>query len=231
MWRKWAGDSRVVVLTVATGTSDRIEHIRAEDGLGVPIAWAPEGWIHTVGIQAFPETLFLDAEGRIAARFTEATDEAHLDERISALLAEAQGEPMSYTSGVVPRHSLSSRFFFAIEELLPHPGPERLDPFTWSVDRRGDQAIVRLDIPRHTHVNRDQVEVVLIDALGEHPIALPRGVVSSDPVLGDTESYTSDLVLRVPLAPGPARLRVRHQGCREDTCYPPASAELPIPTR
>lgn len=231
MWRKWAGDSRVTVLTVATGTSARIEQIRAEDGLGVPIAWAPEGWTDTVGIRAFPETIFLDPQGRVAARITEGTDQAQLDARIVALMAEAQGETLDYAARVEHRHSLSSRFFFALEELLPHPGPEALDPFTWSVRRRGDEVILRLDVPRHTHVNRDQVEVVWVDNQGERPLPLPPGEVSVEPGIGEIERYSSDLVLRVPAGSGPARVRLRHQGCRDELCYPPATAERSIPLR
>lgn len=229
VWRKWAGDSRVLVLTVATGTSERIEMLRAQNQLGVPIAWAPEGWTETVGIRAFPETIFLDAQGRIAERIPHATDEEHLLERLDALVAEAEGQEVAYVPGVEARHSLSSRVFFALEGLLPHPGPARLDPFTWTAKRRGDELIIRLDIPRHTHVSRDAVEVVLTDADGARTIELPAGEISADPAFGDVEQYRADLVLRVPVAPGPARLSVRHQGCADDLCYAPAMAELSVP--
>ena len=218
----------MVVLTVATGTAERIEMLRAQDGLGVLIAWAPEGWTDTVGIRAFPETIFLDPQGRIAERIPYATDEAHLDERLEALVAELEGQEVRYVPGVEARHSLSSRLFFAMEGLLPHPGPARLDPFTWSARRRGDDLVVRLDIPRHTHVNRDAVEIVLTDGDGSRALELPRGEMVADPYSGEIEQFRDDLVLRIPIGAGPARLSVRHQGCAEDLCYPPAMAVISI---
>ena len=116
----------------------------------------------------------------------------------------------------------------AIEGLLPHPGPARLDPFTWSAKRRGDDLVVRLDIPRHTHVNRDAVEIVLTDGDGSRTLELPHGEKVADPYSGEIEQFRADLVLRVPIGPGPARLSVRHQGCADDLCYPPAAAEISI---
>lgn len=229
MWRRWVDDPRVVVLTVGTGSTERIEMLREKNGLGVPIAHAPEGWTATVGVLAFPETIFLDTQGRVAERIPHATDEAHLEERLAALVAEASGAAVVYEPVAAPRHSWSSRLIFAVEGLLPHPGPAAPDPFTWSAKRRGGAVVVRLDIPRHHHVNRDQVEIVWTDAAGDHPVALPAGRLVQAPYAGETEQFTEDLVVALPEGAQPTSIRVRHRGCRDDLCYPPFERVLSVP--
>ena len=104
------GDHPVRVVAVGTGSTERLTALRTEHAgdLAVPEATGP--WRYALEIYAFPETLVVDPEGRVAARMLGGHDYEAFETVVLDLLAEASGQEASETvRAEEPRHGLKAR--------------------------------------------------------------------------------------------------------------------------
>ncbi len=103
-------DLPVRVVAVGTGGTERLTALRSEHAgeLAVPEATGP--WREALDIYAFPETLVVDPEGRIAARMLGGHDYAAFEAVVLDLLAEGEGaESVETVLAEEPRHGLKAR--------------------------------------------------------------------------------------------------------------------------
>jgi hypothetical protein len=100
----------VRVVAVGTGGTERLTALRAEHAgeLAVPEATGP--WREALDVYAFPETLVVDTQGRVAARMLGGHDYAAFEAVVLDLLAEAEGAEVTETlTADEPRHGLKAR--------------------------------------------------------------------------------------------------------------------------
>lgn len=102
----------VAVLAIGNGTPERIASIRESKGLTLPVPQADQPWLEGIGVTAFPETFFLDTQGRVAEHLQGPQDLAYFQARVDALLAEAAGAQVATAPAVSSEHSRLSRFFY-----------------------------------------------------------------------------------------------------------------------
>ena len=108
-------DRGVRVVAVGTGDADHVEKIRENKALAVPVPIATDAWRATFGVVAFPETLFVDVEGRVAARLLGGEELPYFEAQVTALLAEAEtGEATAAvaTADGEGRHSFVARLLY-----------------------------------------------------------------------------------------------------------------------
>lgn len=224
-------DPDVLVVAVGTGERDRIERIRADDALTVRIPAATEAWTAAMGVTAFPETLLVDPQGRVAERIRHGLTLADLEQRVDWLRAEARGEPLAYHPDR-GGHPVTARAIYGVERLVRRDRAE--DPFRWRVRSTPGQIELVLDVPRGHHVFADQVDVEVLDPAGlaiGTPTLSP-GTPVDDPDEGPRVRYDHDLTLTLPVS-GPTdrrtvTLALREQGCRADTCFPPRTTQRSV---
>lgn len=102
-------EGRAVVVAVGTGSEERIAKLRAEKALSLPVPRATDPWRETLGVVAFPETLFIDAQGRVAERLQGGQEGPYFAARIDALLAEAAALAPSGDPAAEPAAEASSQ--------------------------------------------------------------------------------------------------------------------------
>lgn len=111
LYEAWQAQG-VAVWAVGTGSEGRLSHLRDEKGLSLPIAVADDPWREALQVEAFPETLFIDAQGRVAERLQGGQDFAYFNARVEALLAEAAGEATAGSAPDAPAEAASGRHGF-----------------------------------------------------------------------------------------------------------------------
>lgn len=102
------------MIAVATGSAERLSSIRERLKITMPMPIATDEWRESWGVVGFPETVFLDRQGRIVERILGGQEEPYFSERIEALLAEDAQNPVPEDEGKAaaksdPAASSSSR--------------------------------------------------------------------------------------------------------------------------
>jgi hypothetical protein len=103
-------DRPVRVVAVGTGSTERLTLLRQEHAMGLAVPEANAEWRDALEVVAFPETLIIDQQGRIAARLLGGHDLAQFSQVVEMLLVEGETGLASAVEAVdPPRHGLKAR--------------------------------------------------------------------------------------------------------------------------
>jgi len=118
------------------------------------------------------------------------------------------------------------------EEFLPAD-----EAFRFSAEAGADRLSLFWEIADGYYLYRDKFSFSIIKGgagIRQDRVALPAGIVKHDESFGSVQINTGDLSVDLPLhrdtkAAIPIVLKVRYQGCKEDSvCYPPVTKEIPL---
>ena len=118
------------------------------------------------------------------------------------------------------------------EEFLPAD-----EAFRFSAEAGADRLSLFWEIADGYYLYHDKFSFSIIKGgagIRQDRVALPAGTVKHDENFGSVQINTGDLSVDLPLhrdtkAVTPVVLKVRYQGCKEDSvCYPPITKEIPL---
>lgn len=111
------------VLVVAAGTGDtwRVDGIRYDKRLSMRVPHATDALREALGVNGFPETLFIDRQGRIAERLRGGADASYFRSRIQYLLREPDdgaAAALPVTTEKETRHALIPALVYKVVKLF-----------------------------------------------------------------------------------------------------------------
>lgn len=118
------------------------------------------------------------------------------------------------------------------EEFLPAD-----EAFRFSAEAGADRLSLFWEIADGYYLYHDKFSFSIIKGgagIRQDRVALPAGTVKYDESFGSVQINTGDLSVDLPLrretgAVTPIVLKVRYQGCKEDSvCYPPITKKIPL---
>lgn len=137
------------------------------------------------------------------------------------------------------RRARAFAFAWALAAATPALGaPAGLLPaeraFAYSARALDDRTLeVRFVIARGYYLYRDKLRFRVEPGTLASPPELPAGLIKEDEFFGRVETYTKELVVRLPLeraAPGERiTIRTESQGCADaGVCYPPQAQDIAL---
>lgn len=115
------------VLVVAAGSGDawRVDSLRYNKRLSMAVPVASDAFRQTLGVAAFPETLFIDRKGRVAERLRGGADAAYFRARVQYLLQEPLDDATADALGATGKpatpstnHGLFNRAVYEVVKLF-----------------------------------------------------------------------------------------------------------------
>ena len=76
------------IVLAGTGSPERLSEVAGEKAPGVHLVKADDAFLAAMDLSAFPETLFIDRQGRVAEHLRQNEELAYFSERAALLLEE-----------------------------------------------------------------------------------------------------------------------------------------------